>query len=108
MNKITIAFDVDGTLRDNREDYEQGNPIGAQPNERIRTLLITLASFKNTQIIVWSGGGRDYAEDIVRVFKLEPYVDECMSKESGFVPDIAIDDMHEVELGQYNLIVREK
>lgn len=108
MNKITIAFDVDGTLRDNREGYEHGNPIGAQPNERIRTLLITLASFKNTQIIVWSGGGRDYAEDIVRAFKLESYVDKCLSKESGFVPDIAIDDIHECNLGQFNLIVREK
>lgn len=108
MNKITIAFDVDGTLRDNKEDYEQGNPIGAQPNERIRTLLITLASFKNTQIIVWSGGGREYAEDIVRAFKLEPYVDKCLSKESGFVPDIAIDDIYECNLGQFSLIVREK
>ena len=108
MDRITIAFDVDGTLRDNREGYEHGNPIGAQPNECIRTLLITLASFKNTQIIVWSGGGREYAEDIVRAFKLEPYVDKCLSKESGFVPNIAIDDIHECNLGQFNLIVREK
>lgn len=108
MNKITIAFDVDGTLRSNQEEYECGNPLGAQPNERIRNLLISLASFKNIQIIVWSGGGKEYAEDIVRTFKLEPYVDECMSKESGFVPDIAIDDMHECNLGRHNLIVREK
>ena len=49
MKKITIAFDVDGTLRDNTAG---DRPIA---NERIRTLLVSLASFKNTKIIVWSG-----------------------------------------------------
>ena len=37
MKQVTIAFDVDGTLRNNRKAYERGNPFGAQPNERIRS-----------------------------------------------------------------------
>ena len=108
MKSVTIAFDVDGTLRNNRKAYERGNPFGAQPNERIRSLLIALASFKNVKIVVWSGGGKEYAEDIVSSFKLKPYVDACYGKEDGFVPDIAIDDIQACELGGVNLIVREK
>jgi len=121
MKKIVIAFDIDGTLRDNRI------PIGEAPvaNERIRTLLVTLASFKNTKIIVWSGGGELYARQIVNAFGLAKYVDgyagknpqatvgreETASKhifKPDIVPDIAIDDIQDCDLGNLNLIVREK
>lgn len=58
MKSITIAFDIDGTLRDNTitDSYVA--------NERIRTLLIILASMKNTRIMVWSGGGEAYARKV--------------------------------------------
>jgi len=111
MNKITIAFDVDGTLIDS-----DGNT-----NWRQTELLRLLSRFKNTKIIVWSGGGKSYAEMIVRKLALEKYVDACADKnhqgkdENGkhvfnpdLQPDIAIDDIQACKLGVFNLIVRGK
>lgn len=102
MKKITIAFDVDGTLRDNtRQDIVA--------NEDIRQLLILLSQMKNTKIMVWSGGGEFYAQQIVGAFGLNKYVDICAGKlDAKIKPDIAIDDIHEFDLGTINLIVREK
>lgn len=112
MKKIDIAFDIDGTLRDNTEKYPHGDARGAQPNEEIRTLLIILSQFKNVRCHIWSGGGKAYAEDIRRLFRLEPYVKEtrCHGKfdDDGFIPQIAIDDMHKCDLGEINLIVKQK
>jgi len=128
MKKVLIAFDVDGTLRDNTN---QAHPVA---NERIRTLLITLASFKNTRILVWSGGGELYARQVVAAFGLQKYVDEYADKQyigipgcldgnstgadcieaghhhfgTDIKPDIAIDGMQAFDLGGLNLIVREK
>jgi phosphoserine phosphatase len=137
---VLIAFDVDGTLRDNTR---QGSPLidqdngftgeyGPVANERIRELLITLASFKNTEIMVWSGGGELYCRQIVSAFGLRSYVDiyadkrvvncqdatDCDLHEpdpshwhfayDGPRPDIAIDDIQSFSLGAVNLIVREK
>jgi hypothetical protein len=129
VKDITIAFDVDGTLRDNTVS---DRPVA---NERIRTLLITLASMKNTKIIVWSGGGELYCRQIAAAFGIEKYVDgyedkqwrpvlDCRGGAAGgeqcsdpddhnhfgtsLRPDIAIDDMHDFTLANVNLIVREK
>jgi len=127
MKKVIIAFDIDGTLRDNTK-------FEPRANERIRSLLVTLASFKNTHIIVWSGGGELYARQIVNAFGLKDYVDGYADKQWQAVgdcvggngageqcvddshnhfgtelqPDIAIDDMQKFSLGKINLIVREK
>lgn len=111
MKKVTIAFDVDGTLIDS-----DGNT-----NWRITELLRTLSKFKNVNIIVWSGGGKSYAEMIVRHLGLEKYVKACYAKnhlgkdDSGkhlfdpeITPDIAIDDIQDCNLGLVNLIVRNK
>ena len=118
MKKITIAFDVDGTLIKN-EDYWVCNYI---PNKRICHLLEILAWFKNVDIIVWSGGGKEHAEKAVKMCNLEKFVpkNKCFSKnyiwkenwKAKFNPpfkvDIAIDDIHSCDLGMLNLIVREK
>lgn len=116
MKKITIAFDVDGTLIKTRSE----KPVA---NERIRTLLVTLAGFKNTKIIVWSGGGELYARQVAQAIGIEKYVDQYASKNHvattktmppvhlfnpDIKPDIAIDDIQGCELGELNLIVREK
>ena len=129
MKQVVIAFDVDGTLRNNQ--YAD-RPIA---NERIRTLLITLASMKNTKIIIWSGGGELYCRQIASAFGIEKYVDAYADKQWRAVddcrggaaggeqctdplshnhfgtevkPDIAVDDMQAFTLGNVNLIVREK
>lgn len=103
MRKIVIAFDVDGTLRNNE---------GIEPlaNERIRTLLIILSSFKNVKIIVWSGSGELYARQVARAIHIHPYVDAFASKTEWetIKPDIAIDDIQDTAIGKINLIVREK
>lgn len=121
MKKITIAFDVDGTLIRN-EDAQPSVPVA---NERIRSLLIALASFKNVRIVVWSGGGELYARQVAASIGITQYVNEYAGKNhiktteypGGKVthefnpdlkPDIAIDDIHECDLGRINLIVREK
>lgn len=120
MKQTLIAFDVDGTLirNDSAGDMDGGTPIA---NERIRSLLIALSSFKNTRIMVWSGGGELYARQVAGHLGLDKYVDEYRGKnligrnpdgsyifEPGIAPDIAIDDIQSCELGLLNLIVREK
>lgn len=120
MKKIIIAFDIDGTLirNDSNNDMDGGTPIA---NERIRTLLIILASFKNVKIMVWSGGGELYAHQVCSSLGIRKYIDIFKSKnlietnkngkhifEPGIVPDIAIDDIQDCELGFLNLIVKEK
>lgn len=121
MKKITIAFDVDGTLVNNGALSE--DQIVA--NERIRTLLIILAGMKNTRIIVWSGGGVLWARQAASALGITKYVDEYADKQyikckkcnnpcnhhtfgTTLKPDIAIDDIQTCELGALNLIVREK
>lgn len=115
MKTVTIAFDIDGTLRDNTitDAYVA--------NERIRTLLITLSSMKNTRIMVWSGGGEAYARKVVSGLGIEKYVDMYGDKGYGgydanghpifhtdLKPDIAFDDIEEFSLGTLNLVVQEK
>ncbi len=115
MKQVLIAFDVDGTLRDNTI----ADRIVA--NERIRTLLIVLASMKNTKIMVWSGGGATYARQIAAAMDIQKYVDFYGDKGFGgyeadgrpifhtdLKPDIAVDDIHECALGALNLVVDEK
>lgn len=115
MKKVTIAIDVDGTLIQNG-----GTGSSIVANERVRTLLIALASMKNTRIIVWSGGGETWARQAARAVGVAKYVDSYADKhilpdvdghprfDPDFTPDIAIDDIQECELGLLNLIVKEK
>lgn len=103
MKKITIAFDVDGTLRNNQQDK-------VIANENIRNLVIILSTFKNVRIIVWSGSGELYARQIAAKLHVDQYVDGYASKTAHeeIKPDIAIDDIQDTAIGQLNLIVREK
>ena len=114
VKELVIAFDIDGTLRDNtiRERVVA--------NERIRTLLITLSSMRNTKIMLWSGGGATYAREVAAAMAIEQYVDVYEDKGYGgyddegrpifhtdLKPDIAFDDIFEFALGAANLIVDE-
>lgn len=118
MKTVTIAFDCDGTLLNNTKQ-------DMVANERIRSLLVALASFKNTRIIVWSGGGELYARQVARALAIDKYVDDYAGKnpqrtvgvtetatrhvfKPDIEPDIAIDDIQDCDLGVLNLIVREK
>lgn len=109
MEAVIVAFDVDGTLIHN--GYYPGEDIA---NERIVTLLRILATFKNIKILVWSGGGKPYAERWVRLLGVEDAVWRVASKTEhkdiralGH-PIIAVDDIQDTRLGDLNLIVKEK
>lgn len=103
MEEITIAFDVDGTLRNNTITDR------VVPNEEIRTLLYLMRKFfKNTRIVVWSGSGELYARQCANEMGITHLVHEFWSKSDHAVvqPHIAIDDIQDTGIGDINLIVR--
>lgn len=102
MQKIKIAFDVDGTLRCNCTDTCE------DPNQDIVDLFRILNKFKNIELYVWSGGGKMYAYSWARHFKLKVKENNCISKIGAPQMDIAIDDIQDTAIGKINLIVREK
>ena len=110
MKKIVVAVDVDGTLRCNCTDTCR------EPNERILDMTNTFVSMKNVTVVVWSGGGKEYAQRFVDYY-FTPKVAKkitAMSKLAAgntlgkFTPDIAIDDIQDTAIGTLNLIVNEK
>lgn len=105
MRKIIIAFDVDGTLITNT-----GNVMPDVSNRRIVDLLKILSTFKNIRIVVWSGGGKEYAERWVRLLGIEECVWRVASKTEWkeINADIAIDDIQDTSIGKINLICKEK
>lgn len=113
MKEIVIAFDVDGTLLNN-----EGIPPETPPHLRPQTsvnlemvMLLQLLSkyMKNTRIIVWSGGGKDYAEGVVRRYGLDKYVERCYDKSMcEEAVDICFDDVHACDLATHNIIVKMK
>ena len=71
---IDIAFDVDGTLRDD------SRPEAVVANEKIRELLITLSAMPGTFIHVWSLRGKAYAAECGHHLCIDEYVDEYAAK----------------------------
>ncbi len=53
--------------------------------------LLKEKSLRGATVVVWSQGGYKYAEAIVRVLKLEAYVDYVMSKPSVVIDDLPVD-----------------
>lgn len=94
---MIIAFDVDGCLIDKND----------KARTEVVNFLKALALHEENRIIVWSGGGEDYARLWVARLKLEKYVYGCASKLGNVADagvDLAIDDMP-AELGRVNIRV---
>jgi len=89
----TIAFDVDGTLIDDRDS----------PRYEVIQLFKSFESF-GFKMYVWSGGGVDYASHWARKMGLNA---EIVVKGS-FTPDIAVDDIEDCTLGKVNVHVGRK
>lgn len=117
MEGVIIAFDVDGTILNN-EGIQPDTPTYLRPRcgvnlEVILLIQILSKKMKNTKIYVWSGGGKEYAEKIVREYGLDKYVHRCFGKREydetidGKV-DICFDDVHACKLADKNLIVKMK
>ena len=116
MQRIIVAFDVDGTLIRNAEgDRVHGVPSNDDVPivHQINTLQV-LSTYKNIRIVVWSGGGKQYAETWGRRLGLDKYVWRYASKLEHQALKaqcdllIAIDDIQATRLGDANLIVKEK
>lgn len=116
MKEITIAFDIDGTILSN-EDIPAGTPAYLRPatpvNLEVIMLIQILSKMKNTRIIMWSGGGKDYAEMIRHRYGLEKFVSKCFAKadynyERDGKVDICFDDVHDCQLAEKNIIVKMK
>lgn len=108
MKEIIIAFDIDGTLISNT------NGVGKEHlNIDVFNLLVLFSKIKNTKIVIWSGGGKDYAEQVAMKYGFAQFAHVFSGKHEydesidGHV-DIAIDDQHEFSLADKNLIVRIK
>lgn len=117
MDEIIIAFDIDGTILNN-EGIQPDTPTYLRPMlgvnlEVIMLIQILSKKMKNTKVIIWSGGGKEYAEKIVRLYGLEKYIHRCYGKHEydetidGKV-DICFDDVHACKLAEKNLIVKMK
>lgn len=116
MQKVIIAFDVDGTLIKNAGiDRQHGIPSSDDvPIVYWINTLQVLSTCKNVKIVVWSGGGKQYAETWGRRLGLDQYVWKYASKleyqDLKQLCDqlIAFDDIQATRLGDVNLIVRNK
>jgi FMN phosphatase YigB (HAD superfamily) len=112
MRPVIIAFDIDGTLRNNKKEYARGSTGGVVWNDRICQMAVILSKMKNTRMIIWSGGGNKYAEYMRDKFN-EEFGKTFGSAYAKFdsnapIPDIAFDDIQECILGKVNIIVRGK
>ena len=116
MIKTIIAFDIDGTLITNADPDREHSVVSEKevPYEDLVNALKMFSRFKNVKIVVWSGGGKKYAETIGNRLGLDPYVWKYASKLEapnlialGY-PIVAIDDIQDCTLGDVNLIVRNK
>lgn len=116
MDKVIFAFDVDGTLIKNGLPYQERGMVndGDVPIVHQINTLMVLSTYKNIKIVVWSGGGKQYAEMWGKRLGLDQYVWRYASKlEHDDIKNhcdhlIAIDDIQATRLGDVNLIVREK
>lgn len=85
---MMIAIDVDNTLLTVAAD---GNTVVLNTN--IVLLMHAVHELGLATIMVWSGGGKEYAEGVVRKYGLSHLVDRCAAKDPRIMPDITIDDM---------------
>ena len=109
-----FCFDVDGTLIKSanasvfkrRRSYGETYPFDAA-NLDIVELIPLLAQLSSVKIVVWSGGGKDYAQKWVERLQIEQWVWRVASKTEKsdiekYGTIIAIDDQ-DVELGTVNI-----
>ena len=110
MKEIIICFDVDGCIYGSSFAHK-GEPVLNLPTVQLMELLHN--HIKNCKIYVWSGGGKEYAEQIVGKFGLDKWVDACLGKHEydeiihGKI-DIAFDDEAFFNMADKNLIVKTK
>jgi phosphoglycolate phosphatase-like HAD superfamily hydrolase len=108
MEKVAFCFDVDGTLID------EDTVIQSSTLDILRAFAFQ--KWKNVDVIVWSGGGADYAR--MQYGRITKNMDERYVKfhsklehtelRKKYARIIAVDDIQDTRLGDVNLIVRNK
>lgn len=100
--KILVAFDVDGTLRCDC------SPSCVEPHRDIINLARILARMKNIRLMVWSGGGKDYATNAIARYDIRGAFPASKIDKTTWVcgvPDIAFDDIETFNMAAVNIIV---
>ena len=98
MHQIVIGFDVDGTLMSTH---------GIVNQDMVALMRLLKTTLQNVRIIVWSGGGKDYAQRIADLPILSGLVDAVYSKlDCPEKVDIAFDDIPDFNLASSNLILK--
>lgn len=106
-DKRCVYFDCDQTLidwvgdgpRDSRKEYGE---MVLQCGEfwftvsAINVHVNLMKEFKAVgwQVVVWSAGGADHAERVIKLLKMEEYVDLIVSKPQVYVDDLALENQH--------------
>lgn len=108
MEKVLVAFDVDGTL------IGEGDRVHANMLQILASFL--MQKWKNVDVIVWSGGGADYARTMIERYGGDYFRGrniwysklEYQKLRQKYDKIIAFDDIQDTRLGDANLIVRNK
>ena len=116
MQRLIYAFDIDGTLIKNGSPDRQHGVVNEGDVPRVAWIntLQVLSTAKNVRIVVWSGGGKQYAEMWGKRLGLDKYVWRYDSKlnhqfyKSQCDLLIAIDDIQATRLGDANVIVDQR
>ena|ERR1700722_15400543 len=93
---MIIAIDVDNTLL-----VRQGSKTVLRSD--LVLMMMAIHGLGLAELVVWSGGGQDYAEAMVNRYGISHLVSECRGKgDATFHPDITIDDQMQ-QAGRVNL-----
>lgn len=103
-NENIAPFDVDGTLIQNPElddpkssryviieDPIYGLELKFRVNEPMVRLLLE-AKHRGNHVVVWSKGGYQWAELVVRSLELEDWVDQVMTKPLAYFDDLEVQE----------------
>lgn len=98
QNDNCIFFDCDDTLVmwDNKYKTETNTKrftcyemaYDLVPHEQNIQFLKDCVTKDTKKVVVWSAGGWEWAQEVVRVLRLEFYVDAVMSKPAAYVDDL--------------------
>lgn len=94
-DRFIVAVDIDDTLV--RLDESVNNNV---------LEFIFVMDRLNAFIILWSGGGEDYARHWGRRLGLDPFIDLYSAKTTDLQPHLTVDDGPEVDFGCPNILVR--
>jgi len=94
-SSMKVAFDVDGTLFNNKENDPTPSPGHWHPLINPRPVMVKkLMTHSNAgdHVIVWSREGKDHADNAVAVLGVGQYVNETMAKTPAQGVDLCYDD----------------